>query len=50
MLLMAVIHVDGGGLKAHWWRNWISFAVEVVWYALWVAWEAKAEGGVVEMG
>ena len=31
LLLMALIHVDGGGLKAHWWRNWISFALEVVW-------------------
>ena len=31
LLLMALIHVNGGGLKVHWWRNWISFALEVVW-------------------
>ena len=31
LLLKALIHVDGGGPKAHWWRNWISFALEVVW-------------------
>ena len=31
LLWMALIQVDGGGLKAHWWRNWISLALDVVW-------------------
>jgi hypothetical protein len=31
LLFMALIQVDGGGLKAHWWRNWMSFALDVVW-------------------
>ena len=30
LLLMALIHVDGGGLNAHWCRNWMSLALEDV--------------------
>ena len=28
---MASIHVDCGGLKAHWCKNWISFCFELSW-------------------
>ena len=38
-LLMALIHVDGGGLNAHRWRNCISLALELVMYALRVVWD-----------
>ena len=49
LLLIAMIHVDGSGLNAHWWRNWINFNLEEVWYALWEAWVAKVDGGFEEM-
>ncbi len=31
LVLMALIHVDGGGLNAHWCRNWMSLAFELAW-------------------
>ena len=44
LLFMALIHMDGGRLKAHWWRNWISFAFDEVWYALWAACLVNLDG------
>ena len=31
LLLMALIHVEGGGLNAHWCKNWISLAFDDSW-------------------
>ena len=33
-----------------WWRNWINFDLDEVWYALWAAWFSNLDGGFEEMG
>ena len=45
---MALIHVDAGGLNAHWCKNWMSLALDDVCHALWAAWVSNWVSGFAD--